>query len=409
MKKFHPSFLKQVCTQKSVFLSLAFCCVLFLIDTQAQPFSQNITVNSNQTAAITIQMWAGGGGGGSGSGSEGGGGGGGFSVFTYNVGPGSYSITGNAGGGGVAGSPGGNSTYTITGPGLNTTVTVFGGGAGSNSGGTGGLGGPGGNAGGDGGAPGSNTGGGGGGSGAGATPGSNGISGSGGAGGVTGGGNGGNSNSSGQSATGPGGGGGGKGNGGGNTSGSGGNGLILVDVVLPVDLIRFDAYPQDGRVELAWTTASELNNNYFQIEHSRNGIDFQAIGKMKGNGTTSETVAYQFLHRNPVAGTNYYRLKQMDFDGAFEYSNIISAQLQHRNGGIQIYPNPTTNRVVVTIADRPEILKFTFSNLLGQNIDLHPTRTDTGLELDLSSLATGIYILQMEIHGKTVTKRIVKE
>lgn len=185
-------------------------------------------------------------------------------------------------------------------------------------------------------------------------------------------------------------------------------GCSLVDL-LPVELTHFAAQPKDNKVELAWTTATELNNDFFQIEHSRDGIQFQAVGKVKGEGTTTETINYHFMHRQPVNGTNYYRLKQVDYDGAFEYSEVVVADVNTRTGGIQIYPNPTIDKAVIQMTERPEQIKFQLYNLVGKRIDRPAIPSDLGWEIDLTQLPKGIYLLRLEYAGKTVSKRIVKE
>jgi len=91
---------------------------------------------------------------------------------------------------------------------------------------------------------------------------------------------------------------------------------------LPVELTRFELRPAAGDVALQWETASEWNNDYFQVEHSRDGHRFEVIAELNGRGTTQFTQQYAFLHRQPGAGTHYYRLRQVDFDGRFEYSPI---------------------------------------------------------------------------------------
>lgn len=186
-------------------------------------------------------------------------------------------------------------------------------------------------------------------------------------------------------------------------------GCMTLEQALPVELTRFEAQPKNNMVELAWTTATELNNDFFQIEHSRDGIQFFPVGKVKGEGTTTETIHYNFMHRQPIAGTNYYRLKQVDFDGAFEYSDIVVAEISNRSGGIRIFPNPTVNKAVIQMPQRPDIIKFRLANLIGQYLDIQPKQTDAGWEIDLSKVAKGIYILRMEYDGKVVSKRIVKE
>ena len=178
---------------------------------------------------------------------------------------------------------------------------------------------------------------------------------------------------------------------------------------LPVELTQFDVQSKDDMVELAWTTATELNNDFFQIEHSRDGIQFDAVGKVKGVGTTTETINYNFMHRQPASGTNYYRLKQVDFDGAYEYSDIISVEVYSRTNGIRVYPNPTVDRVFIQVDKQPKDIQFALTTILGQKVDVQPATGDFGWELDLARLPKGIYVLQLDYDGKSLTKRIVKE
>lgn len=91
---------------------------------------------------------------------------------------------------------------------------------------------------------------------------------------------------------------------------------------LPVELLQFNANKSDEAIVLNWATASELNNNYFDIEKSLNGIDFYTIGRVGGAGTSTEIKTYSYTNRN-IAPINYYRLKQVDFDGEFEYSKTV--------------------------------------------------------------------------------------
>lgn len=366
-----------------------------------QPGSWTLTVPSGFTVGIEVKAWGGGGGGGGGSNQAGGGGGGAYAKSSFTIGSGSYTIT--VGGGGTIDANGGDSSFE-------TTVIAGGGeGARGNSGGAGGTGIgdvtipgnmgndriPGKNgAGGDGGASGS--------------VGPNGESGAGGAGGP--------GNLSGLGGNGEngslfGGGGGGKGFGGA-ASGLGANGVVIIRVLsgaLPVEFTRFEVQPKEDMVELAWATATEINNDFFQIEHSRDGVQFKSVGKVKGEGTTTEFKEYHFMHRDPVEGTNYYRLKQVDFDGAFQYSEVTVIEMDSRTGGIQIFPNPAVNRATIRMSERPEKVRFSLTNLLGQGFDLQPIRHDGGWELDLNSLSKGIYILKLDYDGKTVSKRIVKE
>ena len=91
-------------------------------------------------------------------------------------------------------------------------------------------------------------------------------------------------------------------------------------------------------MQLIWETASEINNQYFEIEHSLNGVDFEMIGRVQGNGTTNLNHQYSFVHLNPSDGNNYYRLRQVDYDSSFEYFNIIS-QVVKDNKALRVKVN----------------------------------------------------------------------
>ncbi|MCX6274393.1 MAG: FG-GAP-like repeat-containing protein, partial [Bacteroidetes bacterium] len=98
-------------------------------------------------------------------------------------------------------------------------------------------------------------------------------------------------------------------------------------VGLPVELISFSGEPLGKEVLISWSTASEINNEYFTIERSRNGIDFQIVGEVNGAGNSTQTLKYEYLDHQPYPGINYYRLKQTDVDGAFKYSELIVVKL----------------------------------------------------------------------------------
>ena len=109
---------------------------------------------------------------------------------------------------------------------------------------------------------------------------------------------------------------------------------------LPIELIDFSATVVGSNVELSWVTASEINNDYFTLEQSRNGIDFNIIGTIDGAGNSITLKKYSFTHVNPVEGIIYYRLKQTDMDGGAVYFKMISASVQKNDFSFMIYPNP---------------------------------------------------------------------
>ena len=124
---------------------------------------------------------------------------------------------------------------------------------------------------------------------------------------------------------------------------------------LPIELLDFKAIVnQLKQVDLYWATASEINNDYFTIERSKDGIQFEAIEEVDGAGTTFQTRTYQSIDKNPYLGTSYYRLKQTDFDGTFSYSDIkvVNIELDTRKP-FTVYPNPMNE--VLYIANNGKI------------------------------------------------------
>ncbi len=93
---------------------------------------------------------------------------------------------------------------------------------------------------------------------------------------------------------------------------------------------------------LFWKTEVEINNEYFEIQYSGDGETFRTIGKVEGAGTSSESVDYEFVHREVYSGLNYYRIKQVDYEGYFAYSDIVVERRILENLELSIYPNPTS-------------------------------------------------------------------
>ncbi|MBK6732396.1 MAG: hypothetical protein IPG60_16055 [Bacteroidetes bacterium] len=122
-----------------------------------------------------------------------------------------------------------------------------------------------------------------------------------------------------------------------------------VEFILPIVLVNFDGSNVGNANVLNWTTATELNNDYFTIERSLDGKSYEEIGTVEGAGQSSALLNYEYTDAQPYLGTNYYRLKQTDYNGAFDYSNVISIKV---NGNFEMgypYPNPVVNNVSMNI------------------------------------------------------------
>lgn len=117
-------------------------------------------------------------------------------------------------------------------------------------------------------------------------------------------------------------------------------------VSLPLELLKFEAKTDDSRIKLQWSTASEKDNAFFEVQHSRNGHDFTPIGTLPGADNSNVTQYYNFVHAYAPKGINFYRLKQIDKYGQFQYSvNVVAALYDENVDRLSVDPNPATDRL----------------------------------------------------------------
>jgi hypothetical protein len=176
-----------------------------------------------------------------------------------------------------------------------------------------------------------------------------------------------------------------------------------LNIVLPVSLINFNADIDFNReVKLSWTTASEINNSGFELQKSTDGKDWGQFGFVKGQGTSNEINEYQYQDRSPFVGINYYRLKQIDFDEAFEYSKLIIINFSEERE-LQFYPNPVNDKFQIVGLEEGEIV------IINQTGKTFLQTNFKGSELDVSDLPSGIYFIKVSSGNKVWTKRLIKE
>ncbi|MFC5271946.1 T9SS type A sorting domain-containing protein [Adhaeribacter terreus] len=172
-------------------------------------------------------------------------------------------------------------------------------------------------------------------------------------------------------------------------------GAISANNPLPVELVHFFVETQENGIVLSWETASEINNSHFEIERSSNGKDFTKIGEVAGQGTSNAAKRYQFTDKNSSTTQQYYRLKQVDFDGKFTYSKIVSAKIAGQLNAIEIYPNPAQNILNVVLPKTEDIAYIRIFNLMGQELmqtKVLPGQTEQ--QLQIGHLPAGTYLLK---------------
>lgn len=103
---------------------------------------------------------------------------------------------------------------------------------------------------------------------------------------------------------------------------------------------------QNNQTHIIWSVATQINNEKYIIEHSTDGRSFSPIGEIEGDGTSNETKLYEYIHTSPFIGINYYRIKQVDYDGKYSYSDKASVRYDG-NGETIIYPNPATIELTI--------------------------------------------------------------
>ncbi|QQS35609.1 MAG: T9SS type A sorting domain-containing protein [Ignavibacteriales bacterium] len=187
--------------------------------------------------------------------------------------------------------------------------------------------------------------------------------------------------------------------------------------IVPVELTSFNALVSGKNVQLKWTTASEKNNSGFEVQKKVNGT-WSKIGFVTGNGTTSENKTYSYTDENLLQGKYSYRLKQIDYNGTYEYSDIVEAEVSIPEvySLEQNYPNPFNPATIIkySLADESSVKLFIY-NSIGEKVDelVHRTQSSGSYEInfDGGNLSSGVYFYSLEansLNGKTNFKSMKK-
>lgn len=174
-----------------------------------------------------------------------------------------------------------------------------------------------------------------------------------------------------------------------------------------MNFLSFYGQAKNDKVVIRWTTPYEINNKGFIIENSYNQNDWNSVGFLEGHGTINEEKEYEFTLNFPKSNSNYFRLKQLDLDGTYQYSNLISVPYVTFVPRIFAIPNPASDYIHVqtNLQGRIQIMLL---NEMGQKLNFLQFMKPK-FRLDLSSYQPGIYFLKIKNADEVFIKKIIKK
>lgn len=187
---------------------------------------------------------------------------------------------------------------------------------------------------------------------------------------------------------------------------------ITASTPLPVELLIFNAQKQGSQVLLNWSTSQEINSDKFEVEFSKDGITFQSFISIPARGTSSIKTDYNTLHCCPVVGANYYRLKMIDRDGHFKYSEIRKVVFEFINE-MKLFPNPISNRLDLKISFVKPFTKdaiITVYNSSGSQVySSILAKGKTITQINMGAVAAGSYYIIVAVGGELYKEEFIKQ
>ena len=187
----------------------------------------------------------------------------------------------------------------------------------------------------------------------------------------------------------------------------------LVNFILPVDFLSFTARNDNAAVVLDWSTATETDNDFFDIERSADGREWATLDRVNGQGTTELVNNYQYRDLEPLTGRSLYRLRQVDFDGAYAYSALVSVTRGGKNDGeaVSVFPNPvTTGQLTAELSGEWTAgadLTLELHDLAGRIISRQLSAAASSITFPLENVPAGAYLLSVKRDGRSVSQRVM--
>ena len=195
---------------------------------------------------------------------------------------------------------------------------------------------------------------------------------------------------------------------------SGGNHDSLNDFglwggALPVEWLTFKGRYVGDQVQLDWATGSEENNSHFVIERTHDGAHWEEIGEVAGAGFATEVTRYMFMDENPYKDFNYYRIKQVDYDGEYDYSKIVlvSSMVQSARLDLNVHPNPANDYVRIRVIGGSKNSTIEVMDIQGSVVRKLELTDNPVVRIETSNLDTGIYFIKYSNGVQSLTKKLV--
>lgn len=188
--------------------------------------------------------------------------------------------------------------------------------------------------------------------------------------------------------------------------------VFTSQVPLPVNILSFNAKQDASAVVLNWSTGNEVNNAGFSVERKGLNDEWKAIAFVNPATEVKAVNTYSAIDNAPINGTNLYRLKQLDKDGKFQYSNVLSVRYGKSDKVLSFYPNPVKNIMTVQLGKINSNASLRVVNMNGivlKNVALNEGQANSTFSVNLESLPTGMYLLQLNDGQEVHTQRFIKD
>ena len=179
---------------------------------------------------------------------------------------------------------------------------------------------------------------------------------------------------------------------------------------LPISLLSFTATPNNNHTDLLWATATETQNAYFSLERSADGVHFDEIAQVPGAGNSAATKNYAYTDRSPINGPNYYRLRQVDFDGAYSFSPVRRVVFGQTNA-VRLQPVPAIETLQVLLDEVPsEHIAWSVYDQAGRLVlNGYEAEETAQFDVDVQTIPQGVYMLRLTSGQLMHTMRFVKQ